>query len=244
MEAASPGSGRAIRERVADHLVSCGRCAEEFRVLQALAPWASEHAHLVAQPEGVAAGGRRFMASYAIAAVLAVIAVGLTVQVRRLETQNQVLAARANATPTAPVPAPRALDDRIAEQQRTIADLEQRLRAADAPDVNPPIIDLEAADASRALVRPAQQAIPADARHVVFVLNTSHRNPGAAYEVDLVDAAGRVVWTGSGLKQSADGTLTLVVPRPLVSSASRIRLYSRATDRRALVEQYVLPASH
>jgi len=246
VEAASPAASRAVRERVADHLVSCAKCAEEFRLLQALGPWASEHAHLVAPAEGAASGparaGWRFITSYAIAAVLAVIAVGLGVQVRRLERENQALAVRANAAPIAPVPAQRALDDRIAEQQRTIADLEGRLRAADAPDLNPPIIDLEAADASRAGARPAQPPVPAGARQVVFVLNTSHRSPGAAFEVELVDAAGRVVWDGSGLKQSADGTLTLVVPRALAGSASRIRLYSRAGDRRALVEQYVLPA--
>src|SRR6185295_10521294 len=50
-------------------------------------PWASEHAHLVAPAEGAASGparaGWRFITSYAIAAVLAVIDVGLGVQVRR-----------------------------------------------------------------------------------------------------------------------------------------------------------------
>jgi hypothetical protein len=57
-----------------------------------------------------------------------------------------------------------------------------------------------------------------------------------------VDAGGRLVWSGSGLKQSPDGTLTLMVPRPMVVASGKVRLYSRAANRRALVEEYALPA--
>src|SRR5205814_1130872 len=119
-------------------------------------------------------------------AVLALVAVALTVQNRRLGTENRTLVARA----AAPSPSP---DARLAEQQRTIADLEQRLRAADTPDLNAPIIDLEASDSSRTAttnaappVRPPGPASDAT-RRVVFVLNAARRNPGAVYDVDIVD---------------------------------------------------------
>jgi hypothetical protein len=77
---------------------------------------------------------------------------------------------------------------------------------------------------------------------VVFILNPARRQAGAVFEVEIVDAAGRVAWSGGGLTQSAEGTLTLAVPRSLAAPGSRIRLYSRAGDRRALVEQFTIPA--
>jgi hypothetical protein len=255
IEAASPGADRSVRGRVADHLIACAACADEFRLLQALAPWASEQAHLVA-PAGALPGTamRRNQAvawAYAAAAVLAVLAVGLTVEVRRLAQANRTLtasfaeaAADRRRTDQTPATAP-GQEARLADQQQKIRALEERLRATEAPDLNPPIIDLDAADSLRSAGRAERTTIPPGTGPVVFVLNTAHVQPGAAFEVDIVDAANRVAWTGSGLKQSADGTLTLAVPRSMVERSSRVRLYSRAAtlrDQRKLVEEYVLPA--
>jgi hypothetical protein len=248
IDAAAPDSDPTLRERLADHLIACPSCAEDFKLLQAIGPWAAEHAHLLERPDArvfpvpVPAAARRSWLSsgYAVAAVLAVVAVALTFQIRRLIAENDRLAQRAQAasTPTASLDTSRAAD-----QQRIIADLEQRLRAAETPDLNPPIIDLETSDAPRTATPPVSRTAIGDARRVVFILNTAHRRAGAVFDVDLVDAGDRVVWTGSGLRQSADGTLTLGVPRALASPGSRIRLYARTGDRRTLVEQYVVPAS-
>ena len=49
IDAGSPGATAEARERVADHLITCTACSEEFRLLQALAPWAEEHAHLLGE---------------------------------------------------------------------------------------------------------------------------------------------------------------------------------------------------
>jgi hypothetical protein len=260
--AAAPDASQELRERVADHLVTCGRCAEEFRVLQEIGPWAADHAHLIAESARTSStatiatrfrgvGSSRFGSpwAYATAAVLVLAVAALEVQVQRLQRDNRTLAARAAAAATAPAPsatpAPPSsatLEARVAEQQRTIADLERRLQSADAPDLNAPIIDLEPADAQRsANTTPPAPVIPAGARSIVFVLNTAHPAAGAVYDVDLVGAGNRVLWTGSGLKQSADRTLTLVVPRALLVDAAQLRLYSRAGSRRALVEQYAVP---
>ena len=259
--AAAPDASPEVRERVIDHLVTCSRCAEEFRVLQELGPWATDHAHLLGESARTQVAtatprtfSRRFGSvwAYATAAVLILAVAALELQVQRLQRENRALADRAEATATtstsssaAPPPAPSAaLETRIADQQRTIADLEQRLRAADAPDLNAPIIDLEPADARRSAGTAAPApAIPTGARSVVFILNTTHPSAGATYDVDLVDAGNRVVWTGSGLKQSADRTLTLVVPRTLLSNATRLRLYSRSGERRTLIEEYSVPAA-
>ena len=245
IEAASPGADRLMRERVAEHLITCASCADEFRLLQALAPWASEHASLVARPDAapaVSATRRRAAMTwaYAAAAVWALVALGLTIQIRRLAEANRVLETRLSAPASLAIP--HDVEARLADQQQTIGALEQRLRAAESPGLNPPIVDLDAADSLRNAGRAEPATIPAGTGPVVFVLNTAHVRPAAIFEVDILDTAGRVAWTGSGLRQSADGTLTLIVPRSMVERSSRVRLYTRAPDRRALVEEYVLPA--
>jgi len=260
--AAAPDASPDARERVVDHLVTCTQCAEEFRVLQEMGPWAADHAHLLGESARSTTTptiadkfhrgrfGSPWM--YATAAVLVLAVAGLEVQVQRLQRDNRSLAARAAAaetaatrTPTPPVTAPSrsaALEARVAEQQRTIEDLERRVQSADAPDLNAPIIDLEPADAQRsATTTPAAPQIPAGARSIVFILNTTHAAAGGVYDVDLAGAGNKVVWTGSGLRPSADRTLTLVVPRTLVRDASTVRLYSRDGSRRTLVEQYTIP---
>ena len=104
----------------------------------------------------------------------------------------------------APSPSP-SLDARVAEQQRTIDDLQRRLQSADTPDLNAPVIDLEPADAQRSAgTTQNAPAIPAGARSIVFILNTTHAEPGGVYDVDLTGAGNRVLWTGSGLEHSAD----------------------------------------
>jgi len=248
--AAAPDASQEVREQVADHLITCSRCAEEFRVLQPLASWAADHAHLVDGPAPVrrAPSSSRFgsMWAYATAAVLVLAVAGLEVQVQRLQRENRTLADRAASAAAAPAPPATAAAStlatapRVAEQQR-IAELEQRLRAADAPELNAPIIDLEPADRLRGAARPPAAVIPADARQVVFILNTSRPAAGSKYEVEIAGPGNRIVWNGSGLRQSPDGTLTLVVPRSLVGSASRLRLYARRGERRDLVEEYDLP---
>jgi hypothetical protein len=265
--AAEPDAPRDVRETVADHLVTCPRCAEEFRVLSEVGPWAADHAHLLgesARPGVTPARSTKFQTgrglrlgspwAYATAAVLVLAVAALEVQVQRLQRDNQALAVRAEAAAAAlsaatPATSPSgassspSLEARVADQQRTIEDLERRLQASDVPELNAPIIDLVPADAQRsATATPSAPVIPAGARSIVFILNTTHAEPGASYDVDLAGANNRVLWTGSGLKQSADRTLTLVVPRALVRDATSVRLYSRAGTRRTLVEQFAIPA--
>jgi hypothetical protein len=266
--AAAPDASADVRERVIDHLATCAQCAEEFRVLSGIGPWAADHAHLIdesARPPGTPARpttsttsamwpARRFGSpwAYATAAVLVLAVAGLEVQVRRLQRDNRALATRAaapaalSATTTTTAPSPSAsLEARVADQQRTIEELQRRLQSAETPDLNAPIIDLEPAGAQRsASAASSAPVIPAAARSIVFILNTTHAETGAVYDVDFTGPGDRVVWTGSGLKPSADRTLTLVVPRALVRDATTVRLYSRSGSRRSLVENFALPALH
>jgi hypothetical protein len=243
IDAAGPESTDAAREALADHLIACGACADEFRLLRALAPWASERAAVFGGGRVPAKLAAASAWAYAVAAMFAAIAVLLGIEVMRLSRANAALGVSASAR----APADNRLADdtgkeaRLADQQKTIRTLEQRLRAAETPDVNLPIVDLEPADALRSAAPAEPVTIPAGARNVVFVLNTANVRARATFEVDIVGADDQVAWTGPGLKESAAGTLTLMVPWPMVERAARVRLYSRSADRRALVEEYVLP---
>jgi len=242
IDAAQARGDADARARVADHLIECARCAEEFQLLRALEPWADEHAHLVAPPGArrfhPGASGRTAAWALAAAAVFAVATAAAVVRLLQTERENRVLAAR-----TAPPPASTiaALTTQVDEGRRRIADLEQRLASAQAPEVNAPIVDLEAADRRRSAGGVPPPAIPPDARRVVFVLNAARPSPGAVFDVDLLDANGRVVWTGSGLRQSREGTLTLSIPRALLTTDAKIRLFSRRGGSRVAVEDYPIP---
>src|SRR5438132_12005138 len=135
IDAAGPDAAQAGRDAVADHLIECAACADEFRLLQALAPWASEHAPAFAK--ATARQARVPVWAYAAAAVLALIAVGLTAEVRRLTLANRALELSASAKATAdrhpgdlPLATAAGQDARLADQQKTIRTLEERLRAA------------------------------------------------------------------------------------------------------------------
>jgi hypothetical protein len=51
------------------------------------------------------------------------------------------------------------------------------------------------------------------------------------------------MWSGSGLRQSADRTLTLVVPRSLLGAGTHLRLFSQNGPQRTLVEDYPIPVA-
>jgi hypothetical protein len=186
--------------------------------------------------------------AYAAAAVFAIAAVALGLQTVRLQQANRSLAERMQAavdsSRTTSQP-PIDLQARVADQQHAIADLEQRLAASAAPDLNAPVVDLEPAERTRtaAPTPAAPDALPSDARTVVFIQNTTHPNRGATYDVDLVAPDNRVMWSGSGLRQSADRTLTLVVPRSLLGAGTHLRLFSQNGPQRTLVEDYPIPVA-
>jgi hypothetical protein len=224
--AASPRADRQLRERVVDHVLACARCAEELRLAQEIVAWADAAT--------AANDGRSRMVPwpYAAAAALAFVAVALGAQLLFLQRDRRPEAASPNSSPRA--------EQQLAQAERSLAELQQRLRDAESPEINAPIIELAPMDRTRGKAAP--QALPgirASARQIVFVLNTSNPTPGTSHDVEIAAADDRVVWRGTGLRQSPGGTLTLVVPRPLLGPDSRIRLY--APRSRMVLDQYLVP---
>ena len=116
----------------------------------------------------------------------------------------------------------------------TVAEL-----AAPRPDV--PIVDLLPDSALRGGETGRRAAeLPADEDHVTLVLNLPQAAEHTAFEAELVDAAGRVAWSGT-LERSSYGTFTLGLSRRSLSPGeNRIRLYGVGDRGRRLLETYTL----
>jgi len=227
--AASPDADRQLREAVADHLITCATCAEEFRVAQAVANWADA---AQPRPQLRTSAGPWILAVVGIAAVTVL---GIALGLLFVRQQDQ----RIRAIATSAATRPQQLEQQLAESQRTIEELRQRLAQSESPQINAPIVELTPSNTTRGGSAAAPHPrIPADARQIVLVLNSSNPSPGAAQDVEIVDAAEKIVWRGSGLTQSAHGTLTLIVPATLIGPQMRIKVYEPAHHR--LLDQYGL----
>ncbi len=82
--------------------------------------------------------------------------------------------------------------------------------------------------------------LPAWAGRLVLILNLA--NAGSSpeeYRLEVTDAEDRVVWSRSGVRRGPEGTVTLELPRALVSPGSyRIRLSGRRGAGFATVAEY------
>ncbi len=233
------------REQIADHLVQCARCSDEYRVAAALTSWADR--------AGADAGSgprverRRYSptVTYAAAAALAAIVIGLGAWVAALRVRNASLVAALDEQSAASTAAAQGQSvetgRRADEQARQIAQLEERLSRATQPTLNIPIVDLEPDDAVRGAARPRIITVRSSAPWVTFVITARHHAPAVQYEVDVSSDDGRVVWTGSGLERSAYGTFTMIVPQKLLEGrVSHVRLFARRGNSRELLQDYAI----
>ncbi|HEX9734952.1 MAG TPA: zf-HC2 domain-containing protein [Thermoanaerobaculia bacterium] len=124
---------------------------------------------------------------------------------------------------------------------REVARLQGVVAALSEPQVNVPIHDLypDTATRSGGGTRPAEvRAAP----YVTLVLNLEEPADFAAYEVEVVDAAGHVAWTGRGLEMSEYGTFTLGLARDFLTPGEeyRVRLHGVDEDARKLLQDYAV----
>ncbi len=129
MRAAEGRMNQAERERVADHLMSCADCVEEYRLVRSLKPWAATVAAAVDDPqpqyepesdaprfgwrERLVAFFSPVGVSYAMAAALLVVSVALGVWTVSLYREKRQLAASYN--------------QQLAERDRRLAEMEDAL---------------------------------------------------------------------------------------------------------------------
>ena len=263
IKAASGQSSRVERGRVADHLIACADCAEEYRLLTALQPWAANAARAIAPTASRSQQPRLLWPSlipYAAAAALFLTALGLGTWALLLRNENQRLAAALTGPPQgggrAEVPAAATGGDPTIELRRRLEEavqrsnqvesqlsaLEKEARTSLAPQLNVPIVDLEP-DALRGAAPPVKVvALPAGTEIITLVLATTTADRKfAEYGLEIAGRAGSIVWRGSGLRKSPYDTFTVALPRRLIPDGEyRVSLVGIDGGRREVLDRYAI----
>lgn len=206
------------RGRVADHLASCGDCAEELKLIAPLGAWAERSVATLGRSPSPAFAGAWLPAWQLATAALLVVAGGLLLWNMALQRENRELVARA-VPAAAPAPA-----------------------TAAAPELyaNSVIVDLQT-DALRSGRAAAAGAVPATAALVTVILNSELRNTSHGYRLDLVDATGRSLWQSDALHLTPFGTFTLsFAPAAFGPGQYRLEISRQSGERQETVETYAL----
>ena len=230
------------RDTVADHLISCPDCAEEYRLLGPLGEWAKQAAQGVPAKVVVMkpAASRAWRIPHTLAASLAVVSVGLgafSLSLRQESRRLQELAAQEHSRLEAATRQAGAFESRLAELQRDLEQLSQ-------PTPNVPIVDLVPHGAERGAETSAATvvAIPANVGLVTLILNLGSEPSYPAYAADLLGQQGQPIWHGEGLTKSAESNFTLALPARLVPPGQyRLRLQGKRRDgTKVLLQDYAL----
>jgi hypothetical protein len=221
-------------ERFEEHLIECRECrervawADDLRTsLQALAAEDTAQAArlgLLAWLLAWLAGHRRAAGLGLVAALLFLLALPGWLLIEQGKLRRELAAARATAAHPTPAATPTPPDQITAEPGRPAArekSLEQELAAAQArgedlarrlavltrPQVNTALYSL-------GLVRgegSANQVLVGRTPEWVVLSIDLPDSPAASYQATLIDARGRTVWQGEGLRPTANDTLVLAV---------------------------------
>jgi hypothetical protein len=198
--------------RLVDHVLSCAECQAVYRAVSHVRQGASSFDPAAPrQTSGATVSFRRPLWSQALAASLTIAAAGLlawnlTLQRRTSELQTEL--ERASRAPAAP---PQAV--------REVAPPRPAVQA----HVNVPIVDLH--PPSRVRGEGARQrviSLQTNVALVTLIVNTDRPPRAADYTLDLLDARGTAVWTGTGLAPQGDGTLSVALPATLLRAGDYV----------------------
>jgi hypothetical protein len=240
------------RARLAQHIARCADCADEYRIVHSLRPWADDADRVLVRGEHAARlrvtswwRARRRAVLVAAAAVIVIVAqagaiyylwAGAGQQSARFEAQladhaQSLSSAQAAITAleaelrTRPVPRGdmKALQDQVAELS--------------SPQIGVPIVDLDPQES--AAVRGERQAqvvtASADARSVALILNFAPLPSRVLLEIGIADDNGRTLWTGRAARDAQAATLNLTLPtRAYPPGLYTIRLFDVTGGRKTV----------
>ena len=261
MTAASGDLNREQREVVADHLASCSSCAKEYISLRSLKTSLTS----VRQPFSRRFAESRLVAFYlpaALAAMFLILALVLGVWLISQTRENERLVAQVNekelATATATQRAEQAEAARRAAQEeltrrageekssKQTAEAEipkgssQTRDRLDQPLANVPIFELEPRGSTRSGGADVVTLDAAsDTRLITLILHVNGQPSSDAYSLEVVDRAGRPIWTSRGLRKNRYNNFTVALPRRTFPAGDYgLTLYSLRDGRREIVEEY------
>jgi hypothetical protein len=168
---------------------------------------------------------------------------------RRLADVHPVPVAAAPAPAPAAPPDDSAARERLAEMSAQVDSLRRQTdemreqlvqiaQAGPAPQVNVWVDDLRA---TGDVVRggPAEvKELPAGAA-AVAMLQPTHDETHKDHRIEVVDAAGKVVWSAEGLRRSSADDFPVLLPA-LEPGAYTIRLFSEEAGKRVALESYAI----
>jgi hypothetical protein len=128
------------------------------------------------------------------------------------------------------------------DQRRAATALGERLAELSRPQPGAAIVDLFPASAVRGEGEPVPVVeLPAGAGYATLVINLPEGERYGGYEVEILDPAGRPLWSGGGFEASAFGTLRLGVPGGLLPPGEHsLRLYGHDGEERHWIESYAI----
>jgi hypothetical protein len=208
------------QDAVVAHIESCQTCAEDFRIACGLQAE-------IGSRDAIGSGSRFWTRTFipqTLAASLAIVAAGLFAWNVRLQQQAAGLEARLEqalqspkASPGTPAPPPTPSAPAIQAH------------------VNVPIIDLHPPSRIRGEGSRRQTiSLEPDAALLTLIVNTEDPRRAADYTLDLVDATGATVWSGTGLRPGSDGTLSVALPATLLRPGDYAFSLAETTSGRAL----------
>ena len=195
------------RARIVDHVLSCAECTAVYRTIAHVRQGASSFdpgAPRQVSNETAPIWRRPFWPQ-ALAASLTIVAAGLlawnvTLQKRTSELETEL--ARTLQTPASP--------------PRTPSEVAPAPPAVQA-HMNVPVVDLHPPSRVRGEGTPQQViSLPTNNALVTLIVNTERPRRGGDFTLDLLDAKGTAVWTGTGLTPQGDGTLSVALPTALL----------------------------
>jgi hypothetical protein len=240
------------RERVADHLIACSSCAEEYRIIRPLETWAEgvalhESAELPSRRSRLESVFALPRVAYAIAAVLLILSAALGIALRSLREDNRLLAGlneQLRERDRAGTPSSKERIRQVEQHATQIAELQQRINELSQPQMNLPIRDLDPQGSTRGQSRRADAVIelPSSASLFALILNVGGEVAHSSYALEIMDGRGKTVWSGGGLQKSPYNTFTVALSRRLLPAGRyRIKLYGTMPEgRKQLVEDYAV----
>jgi hypothetical protein len=245
---------KAERERMADHLMSCSDCSEEYQLTLSLKPLVDEATTSEKRPQRI----RNFppvRALYAIAASMLIASICLGAWIFYLQREKRETISRLNEQlaekERAIAAANESLDDARRRLEETpkrnekyevqIAELQKSIAELARPQLNVPITDLDPQNSTRSGDdSSAVVSVPPNTNLFTLILNVSGEQSYSRYSIEIADERGKPVWSGSGLRtQSQLNNFTISLSRPMFPAGNyRIRLYGLQNGKRRLVESY------